>query len=186
MPYTDTEILAGVLVAACLLLLYCSYQKGSRDGMRAKPLTVADRSPGLRLRNGFYSDMPAVGKFGPRRSGYVGSPVRVLTMHSKYAEGLAAGKDLNSVEAVPVNPNKMVDPDSDRQSELNQIGWQVDALANADDQAKQDHEIIDSSLCRQSNAVKSVGAGSLTGAVLMMTDYKPNSGHMSSGNSITV
>lgn len=57
MSDNTTEVLVAVLVAACLLLLYCQSSKKQEYMRNGKKL------PGLRFSEGFYADMQKHGRF---------------------------------------------------------------------------------------------------------------------------
>jgi len=98
MPYSDSEILAGVLVVSCLVLLYCWFNKSCKQESLVGAINYI---PGLKMRNGFapesgpYSSGPemvysplsrhslpnAKTKLYGKRSGLVGDDAQVASMH---------------------------------------------------------------------------------------------------------
>lgn len=82
MSYSNLEILSGILVAACLLLLYCNYSKPCPENMHGERYI-----PGLNMRQGMYSDLPKAGTFQSRDGytvGRVNNPALSYTTRTSY------------------------------------------------------------------------------------------------------
>lgn len=181
MPYSDSEILAGVLAVSCLLLLYCWYYKNS---CKKEPLVGAlDHIPGLRMRNGFapesgpYSSsadnvnasinrhsLPnARTKLYGKRSGLVGDNAQVPSMHELTTDQTPDPSNHKDV------PNDMVD-----------MRWAPDYSISVDSRAATMEDLLmgriteksdatDPSIYRMCKTDKS--NNSLSGDVLGLTDY---------------
>lgn len=103
MSYSNLEILSGVLVAACLLLLYCNYSKSSSENMRHGRML-----PGLYMRQGMegmYGDLPKAGTFKARDGYVVGHPMdkslSYTTRSSHFQENMNSGLNDRSTRPTP-------------------------------------------------------------------------------------
>jgi hypothetical protein len=180
MPYSDSEILAGVLAVSCLLLLYCWFSKSARQ----EPLVGAlNHIPGLRMRNGFTpgsgaysrgSDVVSASmsrhslpnsttKLYGKRSGLVGDDAKVASMHEL------------TTDQTP-DPSKHKDVPSD----MVDMRWAPDYTIGVDSRAATIEDMIlgrtldksdatDPSIYRMCKTDKT--NNSLSGDVLNLTDY---------------
>ncbi len=189
MSYSNTEILAGVLVAACLLLLYCNYNKSNSDGLHGKK-----NLPGLHLRDG-YSNLPKAGSFKAIEGYTVGRPnddaLSYTTRSSYFRENLAdQGLNDKATRGTPASAN--VEPP---QGNENRMLWMPDAEIPLNVYTRDGHisshefSPTDETFMyknvfeRNSNRVMSEGAGSLCGSAMRYVDY---GGNMQPTRSITM
>lgn len=182
MPYSNLEILTGVLVVACLLLAYCSYNK--RSAPTAEGLRHGADIPGLHMRNGF-SSMPKAWALNSEglRSSY-------STRTHKSTEGLDnQGLNDQSIRQTPASAAV----DTPRGTE-NRILWDTDAEIPLDvytrDGVLNSHEFDPDSAAnmykevfeRNSSRAKVAGSGSVTGCQMRGIDIGDN---MSASRALT-
>jgi hypothetical protein len=82
MPYSQTEVLAAVLVAACILLLYCQYSK-SRN-------SFTTNIPGLKYKSGFTTNIPGLklNNSDAKKPSYVRAPRLLDAFDNAPTQGL--------------------------------------------------------------------------------------------------
>lgn len=186
------EILAGVLVVACVLLLYCNYNKSNADGMRR-----GKNLQGLHFVEG-YSDRPRAGTFAARDGYVVGHPkdpaLSYTTRSSHFVENMkdqAEDQGLNDRNTRPTPAAVNVEQPTGNE---NRMMWMPDAEIPLDvytrdgnvgshtftpeDEAFMFKNVFE----RNNNRVKADGAGSLCGNAMRFIDY---GSHLQPTRSIT-
>jgi len=157
MTYSNVEILSGVLVVACLLLLWRN---------RAKVVSLVkggSEQAGLVIRDG-YTALPSAGKF--HHDGFSS-----YATHSGYFTENLEDKGLNDLHTTPAPPSTdMSTPDVDVNAGL----WLPEAGINSHEfSADEEAEMYNNVFERHSNRVKQAGE-SLSGALLHYVDYGAN------------
>lgn len=158
MPYSNAEILAGVLAVSCLILLYCWQSKQSKEGevgMRWPPSMQPSRNGTpmqIRRRAGFSSvindeDMPVGG---------LSDLTNTMTPNPSSFKGIP--KDM---VAMRWSPDMNVNIDS-------QNATIEDVLAG---NTFRNMDKVDPSINRMCKSDKKIG--SLGGEILQLTDYGP-------------
>lgn len=165
MSYTNSEILCGVLVVVCILLLYCNY-KSNVDGMSKNKFLK-----GLHMRDGY-------------AAGYPGDKALSYTGRSSHFQENLENKGLNdkqtqptpaaSVVAAPnANLNTMWIPDAE--IPLNSYLQDGEGNLNSHPFSPNDEIYLYKNVFdRNINRVKSEGAGSLCGSTMRYVDYGAN------------
>ncbi len=158
MSYTTVEILSGVLVVACLMLLWCQ-RSNNVDGLAQK-------------RNG-YSSMQPYGSFA--REGYVvghpGDNSLSYTARSSHFTDNMENKGLNELTTTPTPPsNDKTTPPMN----VNRKMWLSEAnINNHQFTADEEIEMHRNIFARQVNSVKEASE-TLSGATLQLVDYGAN------------
>ncbi len=185
MSYSNLEILSGVLIVACILLFYCSYNKPAVDGMKHGKVL-----PGLHMRDG-YSALPKAGSFEARDGytvGHLNDPSLSYTTRSSYfVENFKDKKDedegLNGRETRPTPASANVAPPKGNESN---ILWMPDAEVALDVYTRDGHlnshhfdpneeiHMWNTIFERNKDRVQKVGAGSLSGSAMQYIDYGGN------------
>jgi hypothetical protein len=170
MSYSQTEILVGVLVLSCLLLLYCNKSK-QPDGMKNRYI------PGLHMGRDGYSNMPKAGSFEGYVVGHPGDESLSYTVRSGMSSEPCKG--LNELQSVQTPAGNNVTPPTGNE---NAMLWRSNAdvrhdIYNCDglnDHAFGDEEarqMYNNVFAREVNRTKNKACGSLSGDILSLTDY---------------
>ena len=114
---SNTEILAGILLVACLILFYCN---NKYEYMKGHPL------PELYMNEGFYSDLPKHGSFQENYTTYSADqqPMSYTTRSSNFSEPMSNNKSLHDRETVPTSAALTVQQPSENE---NNMRWVPDA-----------------------------------------------------------
>jgi hypothetical protein len=164
MSYTNVEILSGVLVVACLMLLWCQ-RSSNVDGLHGKPQS------GLVIRDGYVS-MPLAGHFN-KTEGYVtGRPGDRSLSYTARASHFENTEDsgLNDLHTVPTPPST----DHKTPTDSDPLRWAPDVGINEVDFSDDTlPDLYHNVFKRQINQVKTTG-DTLSGASLRYIDYGAN------------
>lgn len=182
MSYSNLEILSGILVAACLLLLYCNYSKSNSENMLHGRIL-----PGLHMRQGMegmYGDLPRAGTFKARDGYVVGHPhdasLSYTTRSSHFQENMNSG--LND-RSIPPTPASAATPEPNGSG--NNILWMPDAEIplnvyvggglNSQQFSEEDEKyIMNNVFNRKINQNSVQGPSSVGGVSLKYIDYGGN------------
>ncbi len=184
MAYTQTELLAGFLAVACLVLLYCYYhKKQSSEGFAHK----ASNLPGLALgrRSGMHNHVPNLA-FNKNVSGYTrpgldgmdNGPVASL-QDMEYVGNIAGQHVANAVKANPLVEAKW---EQDMSIQVNQ--HEVTNKDRNEGGMAFGHELygVDHAALVGCGAPKPLSLG---GELLTKTDYTPEYNTTSARGSVT-
>ncbi len=168
MSYSNIEILAGVLVAACILLLYCNYTKSKSEGMRH-----GGHLPGLYMKDaaeGMYSDLPRSGSFGlsyTTKSGHFEEDM-TTGLNEQVSQPTPAS---NSVQAPCGNENELLwTPDASIALDVyNSCGLNSHQFSAIDEA-----HMIDTIFHRKTNQNSVHGPASLCGTSMKYIDFGGN------------
>lgn len=198
MDYTNEQILSGLLILLCIILLYCWFTKKSKnsnyeglnrpipglhfkDGMSKRPI------PGLHYKQGFYvQEKRDLGILPDGTEGMYVTGGKTFG-HSGYSdvEGLESAP-VTSLSQLEASPSPAADTTGLQVVGTTNIGWQCDGSIpdyytrdgctepiSGETYSDDEVAIINNTMSRTTGSVKAVGSGSLTGSILGLTDWSP-------------
>jgi hypothetical protein len=169
MSYSNTEVLTGILVAACLLLLVCRIRVEKSDGMRSG----AD-VPGLKFRDG-YTHAPKHGSYAIRNGMEPSQEPAVKSMHGLETRQTPASAIAKTADFAHTDLGWV--PDASIQLDCYTDVGLNDTQFTPNDQAIMEREVLGRQ--RSHASVNSSAPRSLCGSIMSLTEESVSNNHQS-------